>query len=63
MDLYCPCAMCAQNRGDMQWKRGGDERDVRTSDEIRRLMRARPFRMDAYKGRLTLDGATLKVTT
>ena len=64
MDMYCPCGMCESNRRAMRWDRPLTEaRDVGVSEDIRRLMRERPFRVDVYKGRLTLDGATLRVAT
>lgn len=64
MDLYCPCAMCESNRRALRWDRPLTEaRDVGTSEDIRRLMRERRVKMDVYKGRLKLDGATIKVTT
>lgn len=62
IDTFCPCGMCESNRRAMRWDRPLTEaRDVSTSEDIRRLMERRRVKMDAYKGRLTLDGATLKV--
>ena len=64
MDTYCPCAMCESNRRAMRWDRPLTEaRDWRVSEDIRRLMRERRVKADAYKGRLTLDGATLRLVT
>ena len=64
MDTYCPCAMCESNRHALRWDRPLTEaRDWRVSEDIRRLMRERRVKVDVYKGRLTLDGATLRLVT
>ena len=63
IDTFCPCGMCESNRRAMRWDRPLTEaRDVSTAEDIRRLMRERRVKVDVYKGRLALDGATLKVT-